>query len=1523
MENNKDQVSQEQQTRENLLQNLKDQENISFSDFFLNLDELWQQIYIEDMSTPQNNQDDIQNYLQPIIVVLKNLENGIYYQILQECFPKILGSLNFEKQRLTEENIKQRLHIYIQILKIQSDQDLNLFIINKIIERIEKKCEVISKIYGKCEWYHLVSLKDKGNRKNNKFISSLKQFIFQESLAILIRFFYVAERNNIISSLMSNKLNFQQQDINQIFQMWLISYDKSKEEDKFCDQIQIIEYPFLGIIRIQIDQFKQIYLEKINEIFQIEERKQIRMNGGSYHEVLNMQKKVKQNFKEIIKILNDLTQLNDPNLMEISKIKPLLYFENLHYEAEYQWTESNTVKRITKKILEVLGGEQAIESFHSITWVYEQIFIELCPIWNQCEEENSQVIFEEIYSKFEQRIEKIISVHLSNIPKDEQVYNNQVIANKKDQNYENEDENYEQEGLNIIEQMQCEMLIFSQNLLEAFIIPKNKDNSQYQLIYTSYILKFCSRNMQTIYNCSSAYDLYPEQMMHSMTKLNFIIKITECFTQVQYTQSLIQQLYGQNNELEFINIINYKQIKQNFINHCDKSKLNEFVLRLIWQLLKCKQFNDKFINFDDEILQDIIQSLSNILKSIDYKNISKNQEDSHYFIFSKRNLQILVQKMYESFDENEQEQIQNLLEPNNNESFKKMQKVFEELKIEKIDPICPVITDIIKEYNYYTPDKFLNYIGMKQYDEDEIIIQDAKVEKIGTFLQKINQNSQNKTFINIIEFKIIQELCQTICLFIREAYKFDKRQELEDEQVKVIIEQDYNRDRPRKNRLIGILDTTLLSIINQNDQMNPIIPIVLVKILKEIFNFKNLQELSPYLEAFQKQILLELNQNENIWDNRQLGVEFRNDLKIHKKLTNLKKEIDNQMHNLPVLFFNLTILISEVIIDQNKLEFDLMIDILNSLHLKKIDTQLIKEIQILYMDLLQNDSNIPLELLQLFITNLVMTTFLDEDSFISKMYNGKIEIEATFIPFMVDSDAILAIYDELKKTTALRRYQCKNCVLQQLKPYIFSILPCCTPVNNLGQCPFCKLYLRLQDHYSPDIEPPQTSEGKQEPIFVKELKDYPDYSFIYKRPNFPYTNDVQKIDDFLKNRGRVDPGFQQSFSLIQIKKIRNLTEKEQILFGRIFMLSIMCFCCHLIKKHKGIEYANKQLGLSSPYDIFKLIYSNKKVDQIEQMSSWNLLVQTTKVDAQNLSIYFIYKVVKNYLNKQTSKGFTDKLNFSEDKNRIQFESEFVDQVLESKEIVKEIQTFYEERKQKKQNESIIQNIIFNCNIDLLPDKFQYLKQYKHLLRLNPQIQQDSFQRFIVTDSQRIQSNFFKKLMECREQIHIYSQIQPIQNFIKIFNLKMFDKITRKQSAEIQIQQFVKDYHLEKEFELFKKSWNYMKQQIHHDNIQIGVDCARINLDEVESEQQKIDIFCYSEDQTSRGYPLYLLFEYFQVQHNNFLEQLEKEFGLLFTKFQGKKFMNMNKKNFIPPYIFSNIEENEFASNFFNDYIERQ
>ncbi|KAL4464488.1 hypothetical protein ABPG72_003898 [Tetrahymena utriculariae] len=1509
----------------------------------ISYDKFWQQIYLEETSKPENNYDDLKNYLEPISVIFKNHDNGIYQYILQECLPKILGEFNFQNQRLTQENLKERLHVYKQIMQISTKQDLNQFVINKIIEKIEMKCQEISNIYGKCEWYQLISLNEQENRNNNKFISSLKQYIFKESLAILIQIFYTAEQNNIISSLMCEQLKFEQQDIDEIFEMWFLKFDEAQVNDRNCDQIQI-QYPFFNRIRQSIEQFKQIYLEIISDIFQIEQRIQIRINGDNENDndqvddddddddddelienkdaqidmkqqqnkLLKQQKKSRQNLKEINIILINFTSVNDPIVKRFSQINPSFYFDNLQNTIEYQWTESNTLKRFVKKIIDLMNEEKNIESYYSILWVNEQIFTQLLPIWKLCEEVSDN-IFEQMYLTFEKKIEEILNNHFEDLAKNNQKLNSPENIEKEEDIKENN------EDLNILELLWSEILIFSSQLLEIFVLPSSE---QIQWIQNLNNLKKC---LAIINNFSTTYELRPDEMIQFMSKFNFILKISQCFSPDKDLRSLIQNcLYGQNDGYEFINIHNYQKTKQIFVQNCDKNKENSLVLRLIWQLLKCDCFYEDFLNYDDEILIEIVSSLSNLLLTINYDDISKNQQESHQFIFAKRILQKIVGKMYESFDQNEEEQEQNenLLEPKYNQSFQKMQKIFNKTKIQMTDPICSVIIDIINEYSYYTPEKFLNFIGKQQLDQDQVDIDEARVQKISKFLLELNLNQQDNTLIHIIELKIIYEICKTICKFIYEAYLFNQRDSCLDENEKAQIENIFKLDRVRKNRFIEMLNSSLLILVNQNDKLNPIIPMILVKIFKEVYDFKSLQVLSPYLEAFQNE-LFESREADNILGNnlKQLEIEFYKDLKVNKKLTNLKKEVDSEINNLPQLQFNLAILITQVIIDKNEEQFNLMIQILNQLNLKMIDTSLIQEIYKLNLDLLQNNKNIQQELQKVFIINLVMTTFLNEDSFISKMYKGKIDIENIFIPFMVDSDAILAIQDELKKTTALRRYQCKNCIKMLKKPFIYTILPCCMPVNNLGKCSHCGSSPIVEDHFSLDIEPPLTSYGKQEPIFVKQLIDYPDYSYYYNQPGFPYTKDVQTIDSFLENRGRVDPGFQQQFSLIQIKKIRNLVEKEQILFGRVFMLSILCFYCHLIKKNKGIEEANRQLGLSSPNDIFQLIHIDQKGNQMQQNSSWNLLLQITQATASNLMSYFVNKIVKNYLIKQSSKDFVDKLSFSEDLNRVKFEKEFVDNILKANELI-QIKSFIEQFQQQKKNNNLKQ-IILNFKIDLLEDQFNYLKQYKHLFRLNPIIKQEDFQRFITLKSEGIYSQLFNKLIYYKEQIDIYSQIYPIQNFLKLFNLKMFDKITKKESAEIKIQHFVKNNLLEKEFNEFKISWNQISQQIKDNQIQIGVDCARIELDDVESELQNVDILCYSEDKASRGYPLYLLLNYFYTQHNSFLELLEKEFSQLISSFQSKKFIMMNKKNFVPPNIFSNGQKNEFAQQFFEIFVEKQ
>ena len=74
-----------------------------------------------------------------------------------------------------------------------------------------------------------------------------------------------------------------------------------------------------------------------------------------------------------------------------------------------------------------------------------------------------------------------------------------------------------------------------------------------------------------------------------------------------------------------------------------------------------------------------------------------------------------------------------------------------------------------------------------------------------------------------------------------------------------------------------------------------------------------------------------------------------------------------------------------------------------------------------------------------------MSSFLHRNCFISKLINFEIDLKDIYVPFVTDSDALLNIQKDLKKTTAVRRYECLNCVKKNLTPYVWTILPCCMP----------------------------------------------------------------------------------------------------------------------------------------------------------------------------------------------------------------------------------------------------------------------------------------------------------------------------------------------------------------------------------------------------------------------------------------------------------------------------------------------
>jgi len=68
-----------------------------------------------------------------------------------------------------------------------------------------------------------------------------------------------------------------------------------------------------------------------------------------------------------------------------------------------------------------------------------------------------------------------------------------------------------------------------------------------------------------------------------------------------------------------------------------------------------------------------------------------------------------------------------------------------------------------------------------------------------------------------------------------------------------------------------------------------------------------------------------------------------------------------------------------------------------------------------------------MEFWRTFIMILVMSAFLSNKSFVTKLYDLLLDIKDLYVPFLIDSDITYNIQDELKNFTAIRRYYCINC----------------------------------------------------------------------------------------------------------------------------------------------------------------------------------------------------------------------------------------------------------------------------------------------------------------------------------------------------------------------------------------------------------------------------------------------------------------------------------------------------------------
>lgn len=100
----------------------------------------------------------------------------------------------------------------------------------------------------------------------------------------------------------------------------------------------------------------------------------------------------------------------------------------------------------------------------------------------------------------------------------------------------------------------------------------------------------------------------------------------------------------------------------------------------------------------------------------------------------------------------------------------------------------------------------------------------------------------------------------------------------------------------------------------------------------------------------------------------------------------------------------------------------------------------------------------------------------------------------------------------------------------------------------------------------------------------------------------------------------------------------------------------------------------------------------------------------------------------------------------------------------------------------------------------------------------------------------------------QSQINLNCQIYFLIQWLQVFYRITYRKITRKYAADTKLSDFVTEHKLHEEFDLLKKGWNFVKNELENDRMQLdGVECVQINLNNIEDQNCKIDVFCISED----------------------------------------------------------------------------
>ena len=91
-----------------------------------------------------------------------------------------------------------------------------------------------------------------------------------------------------------------------------------------------------------------------------------------------------------------------------------------------------------------------------------------------------------------------------------------------------------------------------------------------------------------------------------------------------------------------------------------------------------------------------------------------------------------------------------------------------------------------------------------------------------------------------------------------------------------------------------------------------------------------------------------------------------------------------------------------------------------------------------------------------------------------------------------------------------------------------------------------------------------------------------------------------------------------------------------------------------------------------------------------------------------------------------------------------------------------------------------------------------------------------------------------------------------------------------------VMEFVEKYGYHQQFEALKKDWSQVRKDIDDERLILDeLECVNIQLNDLEDENTKCDIFCITDDKMMPGFGLFLVMNTLRKKTNEFLAQIEK------------------------------------------------